>query len=124
MLRRHLLMAGTALALTAAMVGSALADPIVLRIVAGDLVPDDPASEHYIKNIEDGIKAMDGTEIDLQIVPIAASSYADKLSALLLGGDIPDIIYFQGGDQKMVEQGILADLNPLIANTKFLKNEL
>ena len=52
-----------------------------------------------------------------QIVPIAASSYADKLSALLLGGDIPDIIYFQGGDQKMVEQGILEDLNPLIANT-------
>jgi len=124
MLRRHLLMAGTALALTAAMVGSALADPIVLRIVAGDLVPDDPASEQYIKNIEDGVKAMDGTEIDLQIVPIAASSYADKLSALLLGGDIPDIIYFQGGDQKMVEQGILADLNPLIANTKYLKNEL
>ena len=124
MLRRHLLMAGTAIALTAAMVGSALADPVVLRIVAGDLVPDDPASENYIKGIEDGVKAMDGTEIDLQIVPIAASSYADKLSALLLGGDIPDIIYFQGGDQKMVEQGILVDLNPLIAKTTYLKNEL
>ena len=124
MLRRHLLMAGTAIALTAAMVGSAMAQATVVRIVAGDLVPDDPASEQYIKNIEDGIKAMDGTEIDLQIVPIAASSYADKLSALLLGGDIPDLIYFQGGDQKMVEQGILVDLNPLIANTKFLKDSL
>ncbi|HZY67952.1 MAG TPA: extracellular solute-binding protein, partial [Devosia sp.] len=124
MLRRHLLMAGTAIALTAAMVGSAMAQATVVRIVAGDLVPDDPASENYIKAIEDGVKAMDGTEIDLQIVPIAASSYADKLSALLLGGDIPDLIYFQGGDQKMVEQGILADLNPLIENTQFLKNEL
>ena len=48
---------------------------------------------------------MDGTDIDIQIVAIATSSYADKLSALLLGGDIPDLIYFQGGDQKMVEQG-------------------
>ena len=57
MLRRHLLMAGTAIALTAAMVGSALADPIVLRIVAGDLVPDDPASENYIKNIEAGVNS-------------------------------------------------------------------
>ncbi|MEQ1768310.1 MAG: extracellular solute-binding protein [Devosia sp.] len=124
MLRRHLLMATAAIALTTAMAGTAFADPIVLRIVAGDLVPDDPASENYIKNIEAGVKAMDGTDVDLQIVPIAASSYADKLSALLLGGDIPDIIYFQGGDQKMVEQGILADLNPLIANTKYLKGEL
>ena len=124
MLRRHLLMAGTAIAMTAVMVGGAMAQATVVRIVAGDLVPDDPASETYIKNIEAGGKAMDGSDIDLQIVPIAASSYADKLSALLLGGDIPDLIYFQGGDQKMVEQGILADLNPLIANTKFLKNEL
>ena len=124
MLRRHLLMASTAIALTAMMAGSAFAQATVVRIVAGDLVPDDPASENYIKNIEAGVKAMDGSEIDVQIVAIASSSYADKLSALLLGGDIPDIIYFQGGDQKMVEQGILADLNPLIANTKFLKNEL
>jgi putative aldouronate transport system substrate-binding protein len=124
MLRRHLLMAGTAIALTAAMVGSAMAQATVVRIVAGDLVPDDPASEQYIANIEAGVKTMDGSDIDLQIVPIAASSYADKLSALLLGGDIPDLIYFQGGDQKMVEQGVLADLNPLIANTTYLKNEL
>jgi putative aldouronate transport system substrate-binding protein len=124
MLSKTLLMASTAIAMTALMVGTALADPIVIRVVAGDLVPDDPASENYIKNIEAGVKAMDGTDIDLQIVPIAASSYADKLSALLLGGDIPDLIYFQGGDQKMVEQGILVDLNPLIANTTYLKNEL
>ncbi len=124
MLTKKLLLAGTAFALTAMMAGAALAAPVVLRIVAGDLVPDDPASENYIKAIEAGVLAMDGTEVDLQIVPIASSSYADKLSALLLGGDIPDLIYFQGGDQKMVEQGILVDLNPLIANTTFLKNEL
>ena len=124
MLTKKMLLAGTAFALTAMMAGAALAAPVVVRIVAGDLVPDDPASENYIKNIEAGVLAMDGTEVDLQIVPIASSSYADKLSALLLGGDIPDLIYFQGGDQKMVEQGILADLNPLLANTQFLKSEL
>jgi putative aldouronate transport system substrate-binding protein len=117
-------MAGTALAMTAAMVGSAMAQATVVRLVSGDLQPGDEASERYVKEIEDGVKAMDGTDIDIQIVAIATSSYADKLSALMLGGDIPDLIYFQGGDQKMVEQGVLADLNPLIANTKFLKNEL
>ena len=45
MLRRHLLMAGTALAMTAVMVGSALAQATVVRLVSGDLQPGDEASE-------------------------------------------------------------------------------
>ncbi len=124
MLTRKLLMAGTALATTVMLAGTALADPVVIRLVSGDLQPGDAASEQYVKEVEDGVKAMDGTDVDIQIVSIATSSYADKLSALLLGGDIPDLIYFQGGDQKMVEQNVLADLTPLIAGTKYLKNEL
>jgi putative aldouronate transport system substrate-binding protein len=124
MLTKRLLMAGTALVTTLMLAGTAFADPVVIRIVAGDLQPDDPASERYIKAIEDGVKAMDGTEVDIQMTPIAGSGYADKLGAMLLGGDIPDLIYFQGGDQKMVEQGILVDLNPLVASTTSLKNEL
>ncbi len=106
MLRRHLLMAGTAIALTAVMVGAALGRAtLVVSHRRGRPRARRSGIENYIKNIEAGVKAMDGTEIDLQIVPIAASSYADKLSALLLGGDIPDLIYFQGGDQKMVGAG-------------------
>src|SRR5690606_38938279 len=38
--------------------------------------------------------------------------------------DIPDIIYFQGGDQKMAEQGILEDLNPWIEKSAHLKAAL
>ncbi len=124
MLTKRLLMAGTALATTLLLTAAAFADPVVIRLVSGDLQPGDAASEQYVKEVEDGVKAMDGTDVDIQIVPIATSSYADKLSALLLGGDIPDLMYFQGGDQKMVEQGVLADLTPLIANTKYLKTEL
>ncbi len=123
MLTKRLLMTGTALVTTLMLAGTAFADPVVIRLVTNDLQPDDPASEQYIKEIEDGLKA-EGTDVDIQIVPIATSGYADKLSAMLLGGDIPDLMYFQGGDQKMVEQGVLADLTPLIANTTSLKNEL
>ena len=46
-----------------------------------------------------------------------ASGYADALGVMLLSGDIPDLIYFQGGDQKMAEQGILEDLTPWIEKT-------
>jgi putative aldouronate transport system substrate-binding protein len=43
---------------------------------------------------------------------------------MLLGGDIPDLIYFQGGDAKMADQGILEDLNPWIEQSPNLKAAL
>ena len=39
-------------------------------------------------------------------------------------GDIPDLIYFQGGDAKMADQGILEDLNPWIEQSPNLKAAL
>ncbi len=43
---------------------------------------------------------------------------------MLLSGDIPDLIYFQGGDAKMADQGILEDLNPWIEKSPNLKAAL
>ena len=43
---------------------------------------------------------------------------------MLLVGDIPDLIYFQGGDAKMADQGILEDLNPWIEQSPNLKAAL
>src|SRR5690606_28802041 len=54
-------------------------------------------------------------------LPGGTSAYVEALGIMLLSGDIPDIIYFQGGDQKMADQGILEDLTPYIeasANVK------
>ncbi|WP_319021888.1 extracellular solute-binding protein [Enterobacter hormaechei] len=46
------------------------------------------------------------------------------LNVMLLSGTIPDLIYFNGSDQKMVEQGILEDWRPWIAQTRYLKEAL
>jgi len=120
MLGRMLLMASTALALT---VSAALADPVTIRIVSKDLLSTNPDDVKLIEKYEEALKAQ-GTDLDIQLVDLPSSGYADKLSAMLLSGDIPDLIYFQGGDAKMAEQGILEDWNNWLPKTTYLKDAL
>jgi putative aldouronate transport system substrate-binding protein len=110
---RKLLMATTALALTAALALPAMAQSVPIRIVGKDLVTTNPDDVNHIQRIEDAMKAK-GHDVDLQLVDLPGATYADSLGVMLLSGDIPDLIYFQGGDQKMAEQGILEDLTPWI----------
>ncbi len=110
MLRRTLL-ATTALVVTAALAMPALAQSIPLRIVGKDLLTTNPDDVNHIQRIEDAMRAQ-GHDLDLQLVDLPGATYADALGVMLLSGDIPDIIYFQGGDQKMADQGILEDLTP------------
>jgi len=116
---KKLLLATTALALFAV---PALAQSVPVRIVSKDLLTTNPDDVREIEAIEAALKAQ-GTDVDIQLVdlPSGTSAYVDALGIMLLSGDIPDIIYFQGGDQKMTEQGILEDLTPMIdssTNTK------
>jgi putative aldouronate transport system substrate-binding protein len=115
-----MMMATTALALS---VGAAFADPVKLRIVSKDLLNSNPADVAHIDRIEKALAAK-GTDVDIEIVEVASSGYADKLGAMILSGDIPDIIYFQGGDAKIAEQGVLEDLRPWIEKSEYLKDAL
>lgn len=117
---RNLLMAGVA-AMAVAL--PAMADPVVIRIASKDLLSSNPQDVAHIERIEAAMAAQ-GTEVDLQIVDLPSSGYADALGVMLLSGDIPDIIYFQGGDQAMAEQGILEDLRPWIAESEHLQGAL
>lgn len=123
MLRRTFLMAGTALALGLGAVSAATAEPVTIRIVSKDLLTTNPDDVKLLEMYEEALRAQ-GTDLDLQIVDLPSSGYADKLSAMLLSGDIPDLIYFQGGDAKMAEQGILEDWNTWLPKTTYLKDAL
>lgn len=123
MLLKRLLTTTTALAVLGALALPALADPVPLRLVSKDLLTTNADDVKEIQAIEAALKAQ-GTDLDIQIVDLPGSGYADALSVRLLSGDIPDVIYFQGGDQKMAEQGILEDLNPWIAKSPNLKAAL
>ena len=123
MLRRTLLLGATALSLSMALVMPSLADPVAIRLVSKDLLTTNPDDVKEIQAIQAALKAK-GTDLDIQIVDMPGSGYADALGVKLLSGDIPDVIYFQGGDKKMADQGILEDLTPWIEKEPNLKAAL
>ncbi|MCK3780883.1 extracellular solute-binding protein [Ensifer sesbaniae] len=123
MLGKLILGATTAVALMASVAMPAFADPVTIRVVSKDLVTSNPDDVKLMKAYEEALKAK-GTDIHIQIIDLPSSGYADKLSAMLLSGDIPDLIYFQGGDAKMAEQGVLEDWNNWLPKTTYLKEAL
>ncbi len=123
MLGRLILGATTAVALMASVAMPAFADPVTIRVVSKDLTTSNPDDVKLMKAYEEALKAK-GTDIHIQVIDLPSSGYADKLSAMLLSGDIPDLIYFQGGDAKMAEQGVLEDWNNWLPKTTYLKDAL
>ncbi|WP_248306355.1 extracellular solute-binding protein [Devosia oryzisoli] len=119
---KKLLLATTAMALLGATAAPTLAQTTI-RLVSKDLLTTNPDDVKEIEAIEAALKAK-GTDVDIQIVDMPGSGYADALGVKLLSGDIPDIIYFQGGDQKMAEQNILEDLGPWIEKSEYIKDAL
>jgi ABC-type glycerol-3-phosphate transport system substrate-binding protein len=99
-------------------------EPVTITFVAKDFPAEDPNTVKLIKGIEEGMKA-EGKNIKMEIVPVQSGTYSEKLGLLLQSGNIPDLIYFQGGDyQFAVTQQILEDLTPYIENSTYLKAQL
>ena len=108
------------LALLAIGTGSVWAAPPTVRLVIKDL-DTDPNSAGFIDLIEKGMAAA-GTPVDIEIVKVPAGNYAEKLSLMIMSGDVPDLIYFQGGDDKLSMQGILEDMRPWVAKSRYFKS--
>lgn len=123
MARKSILNLATTLLLVAGIALPAWADPVTIRVVSKDLLSTNADDVKLIKAFEAGLKAK-GTDLNIEIVDLPSSGYSDKLSAMLLSGNIPDLIYFQKGDQKMAEQGILEDWNKWLPKTTYLKDAL
>ena len=87
---------------------------VTLRIAAKDFTTDDPNNVTLLNEIQKAYSAKAGQQVDLQLVNVPSASYAQKLNLMLMSGDIPDIIYFQGGDEQISSQGMLVDLRPYI----------
>lgn len=121
---KKLLLATTAMAMLAGFAAPTMAQTTI-RLVSKDLLSTNPDDVKEIEEIEAGLKAA-GHDIDIQTVdlPGGTAAYGEALGVMLLSGDIPDIIYFQGGDQKMADQGILEDLTPFIEKSENVKAAL
>ncbi|MGG4492199.1 extracellular solute-binding protein [Metabacillus idriensis] len=95
-----------------------------IRIVMKDENPSNPASVAYFEALEQGLKNDENLNVKFELVEMPQGNYAEKLNLLLLSGDIPDLIYFQGGDQQIADQDLLEDLTPHLEKSKYLKDSL
>lgn len=96
--------------------------PTTVRVVLKDDNSTNPVSVAYFDAIEKGLKEDENIDVNFELVDLPQGNYAEKLSLLLYSGDIPDLIYFQGGDQPIAQQGLLEDLRPYIKESKYLKD--
>lgn len=96
---------------------------VKLRLVMKDEIPSDPIVMKYYGLLEKGLKE-EGINVEIELVEMPAGNYAEKLNLMLLSGNIPDIIYFQGGDKQIADQGLLEDLTPYIEKSKYIKSIL
>lgn len=95
---------------------------VVIELMAKDF-SDDWTLDH-LKNIEKGFEEYSGKKIQFNVLPTPEGAYAEKLNLMLLSGEIPDLIYFQGGDETAAAQGLLTDLRPFIEKSEVMKNAL
>lgn len=95
-----------------------------ITFVAKDLSAADDWNVKHLEQIEVGFEAYSGKKVKLEIIETPEGAYAEKLNLMLLGGDIPDLIYFQGGDEVIANQGILEDLTDYVAGSAVMQEVL
>jgi len=102
----------------------AQAQPTEIRIIEKDFYPTDKDNLTLVANIEKAFKAKTGIDIKITLINASEDSYADQLNLMLLSGDIPDLIYFQGGDEVAANQGMLTDLRPYVAKSETIQKAM
>ena len=94
--------------------------PTVLKVVLKDL-------SYYVDMLDQMEEklALDGIFVSFEPVELQEGSYSDAMGLMLQSGDIPDFMYFQGGDYPFaITQGILEDFTPYVANSTYIKDQL
>lgn len=98
-------------------------DDNVLKVVMKDLSPTDENLEQYRNNLNQGL-ADAGIDAVLEFVETPPGTYSEKVNLLIQSGDIPDIMYFQGGDLEMSNQNVLEDLTSYIDSSELIQNAM
>lgn len=96
--------------------------PVTVKIVVKDVFPDEEDVIALCAAINEKMAAQ-GKYVDVQFVEPPASGYASAMPLAVMNGEVDaDIIYFQGGDKPVADQGLLEDLTPYIAGSENVKS--
>ena len=100
----------------------AAGEAVVIKAVIKDMSPDDEVSVTFLKHVSEGVSKMTGKDIRIELVPISEGTYSESMGLLLQSGEIPDLMYFQGGDYAFaITQQILEDLGSYIEKSEYVK---
>ena len=95
--------------------------PVKVVYLCKDVVPTEENVQKLVAKIEEGMAAEENY-IKLEILEAPAGKYADVVPIAFRTGQItPDIIYFQGGDLAISQEGLLEDLTPYIEKSTNIK---
>lgn len=99
-------------------------ESVVLKVAYKDDGPSNETSVEYYEALSELLKEEKDLDVTFDLIEVAQGDYAEKLSLLLNSGEIPDIIYFQGGDRQIVNQDLLEDLTPYVEESEYIKDSL
>ena len=95
--------------------------PVTVTYLCKDVVPTEEGVQKLVAAIEEGM-AKEGNYIKLEVLEAPAGKYADVVPIAYRTGQIsPDLIYFQGGDLPIAQEGLLEDLTSYINNSTNVK---
>ena len=96
--------------------------PVEIKVVIKDYYADSNENIELFSRISAAMAAH-GQYVKLTLIDPPVGTYASPLPLLVRNGDgEADLIYFQGGDQSIADEGLLVDLTPYVKNSYFVKN--
>ena len=96
--------------------------PVSVKVMIKDVFPDEEDVQLLQADIIEKMAAH-GQYVDLEFVEPPAGSYDTAVPLAVMNGDTEaDLIYFQGGDQAVADQGLLVDMTTYIENSTFVKS--
>lgn len=96
--------------------------PVKVSVIIKDVSPKEEDVKKLEVEIEKGLAA-EKKYIDLEFLEAPTGAYKDAVPLAVRTGQIsPDIMYFQGGDQPLANDGLLEKLTPYIDKSTNVKN--
>lgn len=96
------------------------------KVKVSIMIKDVSPKEEDVKNLKEKIEkgmAAEKKYVDLEFLEAPTGTYSDAVPLALRTGQIsPDLIYFQGGDQPLANEGLLENLTPYIEKSTNVKN--
>ncbi len=99
-------------------------DPVKVLIIMKDVSPSDEDTIKLVEEIEKGL-AKENKFVEIEYLEPPTGTYDEAVPLAVRTEQIsPDIIYFQGGDFPIANDGMLEDLTPYIEKSNNIKDLL